>query len=390
MVMFDVVEEILSRLLVKDLLRCKSVCKSWYSLISSPSFVRLQCKYGYDRWRWRWTWRWTVGGSSNGLVCVYSSSGSDEPIRVTNPLTRKCRELLRPPRLYSFALDRLCLGFGYDTSTDDYKVVIVMNDYSDDDRDSKALVHILNLKSNIWKPLGHFNYRFNYYLATPGILYNEALHWFWFDANDTTNDKVLIVSFDLAKEEFREIPQPDDTRYVWGKGSTLGIIEGRLCIFTRMIYVNNNPPFCVWVIKNYNVKPSWELLPITDPSEMKDHAIHYMLQKDHAIHDMFKDYIHYPYYCDDNIQRSRDVEYIRSPIFVQTLVSPYVNNHGRRINQWLLQKRVLFFPLMDANERREIEEVYTLEDGEKNAFHLKEDGETERNKRKRKRSGSRN
>ncbi|GJW21213.1 putative F-box domain-containing protein [Tanacetum coccineum] len=115
MVMFDVVEEILSRLLVKDLLRCKSVCKSWYSLISSPSFVRLQCKYicdnkdhntriamrteyGYDRWRWRWT----VGGSSNGLVCMYSSSGSDEPIRVTNPLTRKCRELLRPPRLYSF------------------------------------------------------------------------------------------------------------------------------------------------------------------------------------------------------------------------------------------------------------------------------------------------
>ncbi|GJZ28656.1 putative F-box domain-containing protein [Tanacetum coccineum] len=357
----------------------------------------MRTENGYDRWMWNWT----VGGSSNGLVCVYSSSGSDEPIRVTNPLTRKCRELLRPPRLYSFALDRLCLGFGYDTSTDDYKVVIVMNDYSDDDRDSKALVHILNLKSNIWKPLGHFNYWFNYIdLATPGILYNEALHWFWFDANDTTNNKVLIVSFDLAKEEFREIPQPDDTRYVWGKGSTLGIIEGRLCIFTRMIYVNNNPPFCVWVIKNYNVKPSWELLPITDPSEMKDHAIHYMLQKDHAIHDMLKDYIHYPYYCDDNIQRSRDVEYIRSPIFVQTLVSPYVNNHGRRSDA-KKSKRIVKSEsgkflvtgtekLKLNKERREIEEVYTLKDGEKNAFHLKEDGETERNKRKRKRSGSRN
>ncbi|MFS7988888.1 putative F-box domain-containing protein [Helianthus anomalus] len=37
----DVVKQILVQLDVGDLIRCKSVCKSWRSLISSPPFVKL-------------------------------------------------------------------------------------------------------------------------------------------------------------------------------------------------------------------------------------------------------------------------------------------------------------------------------------------------------------
>ena len=47
MVAFDVVEDILVQLNVNDLLRCKSVCKSWYSLISSPRFVKAHLKTTY-------------------------------------------------------------------------------------------------------------------------------------------------------------------------------------------------------------------------------------------------------------------------------------------------------------------------------------------------------
>ncbi|GKA90683.1 putative F-box domain-containing protein [Tanacetum coccineum] len=180
-------------------------------------------------------------------------------------------------------------------------------------RGGRVLVHILSLKSNIWKLFGHINYRSRE--DTPGILFNGALHWFWFDATYPGYEKVLIVSFDLAKEEFIDIPQPDDTRYVWSNCSTLGIIEGRLCIFCKQgIGCFDKHNWSIWAMKSYNGKPSWELLPIAS----------YML-KDSNQYRITPPPI---YFCDDNLQLSRSEEYMSSPIFVQTLVSPYVNNNN--------------------------------------------------------------
>ncbi|GKB07532.1 putative F-box domain-containing protein, partial [Tanacetum coccineum] len=123
-----------------------------------------------------------------------------------------------------------------------------------------------------------------------GILFNGALHWFWFDYKNTSDKKILIASFDLAKEEFREIPQPDDSRYLWNFGYSLGIMDGRLCIYPLFDDADDFPSCGTWVIKNYNAEPSWELL-------LNDCGL------------------------------SRSMDYIPSPIFVQTLVSPYVNNN---------------------------------------------------------------
>ena len=49
--MLDEFEEILLRLDAEDLLRCKSVCKSWYSFISSPYFVKAHLKRVYNNSR---------------------------------------------------------------------------------------------------------------------------------------------------------------------------------------------------------------------------------------------------------------------------------------------------------------------------------------------------
>ncbi|GJR90648.1 putative F-box domain-containing protein [Tanacetum coccineum] len=174
-----------------------------------------------------------------------------------------------------------CMGFGYDSSTDDYKV-------------------------------------FTASFPKRGILFNGALHWFWY----TRDKKESIVSFDLAKEEFREIPQPD-TRYVWNYYYSLGIIEGSLCIFVKLRYPINNHQCNIWVMKNHNRKPSWERLSIINYYEMKDHDIHYM-PKDS------KEYRKMPpptYFCDDNIQLLRSEEHISSLMFMQTLVSPYVKDN---------------------------------------------------------------
>ncbi|GKE07366.1 putative F-box domain-containing protein [Tanacetum coccineum] len=335
MVLFDVTEEVLLRLAVKDVLRCKSVCKSWYSLISSPSFVKLHLKhvckkddkdnkqlgnkriaminvirmngsrcYIPDGWDYYFTLQ--IEGSSNGLVCM---SSLDNRICLTNPSTREFRKLDKAPMLPRDEARPRLFGFGYDSSTDDYKLVLAIDQGSDG-----SLVQILSLKSNVWKVFGQVNYRFDdASLLEPGILFNGALHWFMFDIN---KHNVLIVSFDLAKEQFRAIPQPDDTRYVWSYYHELGIFEDHLCIFLK----RNGRPYGIWVMKTYNVKESWKLLP-TD-CEMKD-RVHYM------IHDSLQSRKMPSYFCCHDTFLSRSGKHIWSPIFVQTLVSPYVNNHGR-------------------------------------------------------------
>ncbi|GJS33822.1 F-box protein CPR1-like protein [Tanacetum coccineum] len=394
MVLFDATEEVLLRLTVKDVLRCKSVCKSWYSLISSPSFVKLHLKHvckkeeknnkqlgnrrialtsRYEKIgrngsgchipdEWRNYATLDIEGSSNGLVCI---SSYDNRLSLTNPSTREFRKLHKPPILPKDGSYAQCYGFGYDSSADDYKLVMTI-----DQRCDGTLVQILSLKSNVWKVFGHVNYSFSHD-TEPGILFNGALHWFWYNANDM--EKVSIVSFDLAKEQFKEIPQPDDTRYVWSYDHELGIFEDHLCIFLK----RNGRPYGIWVMKNYNVKQSWKLLP-TD-CEMKD-RVHYMI-KDSLLSKKMPSY-----FCCENIFLSTSGKHIWSPIFVQTLVSPYVNNHGRPSDA---KKNKRTVEAGSSKEWREIEEAYTLKDGDKNAFHRDEDGEeTERKKRKRTRSTS--
>ncbi|GJR74069.1 putative F-box domain containing protein [Tanacetum coccineum] len=310
MVLFDVAVEVLLRLPVIDLIRCKSVCKSWYSLISSPSFIITHYKFSHKEDKnnkqhanRRFVYYLSsIQGSSNGLVCI---SSYDNQICLTNPSTREIRNLQKPPMLtknVSHVDSRY--GFGYDSSTDDYKLVMSINQGSDG-----TLVQILSLKSNVWKLFGHVNYGFHD--SKPGILFNGALHWFWYNANDIY--KKYIMCFDLAKEEFREIPQPEDWRYDVSIHA-LGIFEDSLCIFDERN--DDGRPYGIWVMKKYNVKQSWELLP-TD-CEMKD-RVHYMIN-DCLLSPKMPSYF---------TSLSSIGDDIWAPILVQTFVSPHVKDNER-------------------------------------------------------------
>ncbi|GJR53971.1 ribonuclease H-like domain-containing protein [Tanacetum coccineum] len=138
------------------------------------------------------------------------------------------------------------------------------------DSDDGTLVQILSLKSNVWEVFGHVNYSFHD--SKPGILFNGALYWFCYNANDIKN--VFIVSFDLAKEQFIEIPQPDDKRYVWSWHNQLGILNDNLCIFDQH---NDGRPYRIWVMKSYNVKRSWKLLALS--VQMKDREWYQSLER---------------------------------------------------------------------------------------------------------------
>ncbi|GKC10324.1 F-box protein CPR1-like protein, partial [Tanacetum coccineum] len=101
---------------------------------------------------------WKVVGSSNGLVCVFSYLiCKDALLLLVNPWTREVRELPMAPLLPKKTEPyEVSASFGYDSSSDDYKVVMGYKKKNVED----ALVQVLSLKSNTWKLIGHINYWF--------------------------------------------------------------------------------------------------------------------------------------------------------------------------------------------------------------------------------------
>ncbi|GKB78873.1 putative F-box domain-containing protein, partial [Tanacetum coccineum] len=194
---------ILVRLDVEDLLRCKSVCKSWKTLISDRHFIKAHQNHCFNNndngqamidqvilpfYYGRVGQKYQIVGSSNGLVCINTFHGNE--FSVANPWTREERIVQK-----HLPSQESCWGFGYDPVTNDYKIVFGVTEGM-----YQTSFQVLSLKSNVWKYIGHVNGICPHgELAT---LCNGALHWLM-DPDDQENSS-FIISFDLSKEVFKE------------------------------------------------------------------------------------------------------------------------------------------------------------------------------------------
>ncbi|KAJ0727402.1 putative F-box domain-containing protein [Helianthus annuus] len=334
--LYEVEEEILKRLDVKDLLRCKSVCKSWSILLSSPRFIKAHLNHQYDndhddeRFRHRritiskeaeYISRWNYAiddnffglndrhliGSSNGLVCV---SPSPAKILVVNPSTREVKKVTKHQIPET---DSLCWGFGYDSSTDDYKLVL---GFKKDE--NHTCFQVFSLRSNAWKVTGEINYVFS---SRVGILCKGALHWLAYAYDTSSEKKNVILSFHFSEEKFLEVPMPDDVKYhqlynFQHSSMRLGTMNECLCLYPNVFMRN------VWVM---NKERSWEMFG-------RERAI-----KDDAVHNMklLKNYIpnkrplcHEIWSHNHWVRKSR--VFLGTPIYVESLVSPHFHKKLRR------------------------------------------------------------
>ncbi|XP_071687392.1 F-box/kelch-repeat protein At3g06240-like [Rutidosis leptorrhynchoides] len=246
-------------------------------------------------------------GSCNGLVCI--SPFVDE-LLVTNPSTREVRKLPMLP----FCRGNLCWGFGYDSITDDYKVVAGINE-------SEHLMRfqVLSLKSSQWKFVGDGNYlTYNAQgcFPRPGVLHDGALHWFMYDTKKKKKKKkkMVILSFDLSLEKFKEIPQPDDTIYLCDHLNVLGTFQKYLCVFRTYDILTDH---CnTWLMKNYNC---WQLIPCDDYEGNKYGAAATVYILDFIPENTW-------HLCDDDDKGYVDMlwqrwYHIGTPIFVKSLAS---------------------------------------------------------------------
>ncbi|XP_074326666.1 F-box/kelch-repeat protein At3g06240-like [Apium graveolens] len=198
----DLLTEILIKLPVESLLRCKSVSKPWLSLISNPNFVKshinrtagtdktllvhesesastislvnidsrelpVPLRFPFSTGDIILETTFDIIGSYNGVVCVsvnyrpdhrYSFVNNKTSVYLWNPAT-KHSELVRECYLGLVIEPRADLGFGFDPLCNDYKVVWAERDPYEIKGGFSVLVYSLN--RNAWRrvdpcPTGYF------------------------------------------------------------------------------------------------------------------------------------------------------------------------------------------------------------------------------------------
>ncbi|KAK3012247.1 hypothetical protein RJ639_011234 [Escallonia herrerae] len=163
---------------------------------------------------------------------------------VYNPFTGNYRKL---PKSRQLAQQKVMLGFGFHPRTNEYKVVKMVYYHAVCDGGrlsySESEVQVFGLCSNTWRSIRKVPYCLELRSSEAPLL-NGRLHWLTLPAPP---DGWKIISFDLADEQFRELPKPAcGLRFCFYPSTVLG---GSLAAILR----NSE----IWVLKEYNVKESW-------------------------------------------------------------------------------------------------------------------------------------
>ncbi|XP_059629768.1 F-box protein At3g07870-like [Cornus florida] len=274
----DVLIDVLTRLPNKTLIRCACVCKSWYSLVTNPSFINTHLNANSnnnnhhllltrslsadDANRVNYSLHWKndrhnypylrIIGSCNGLVCLSDDlHGYREVLYLWNPSIRKTIAL--PPlrvKFQSHGLFKHSIGIGFDALNDDYKVIRIVYLYKPNNFRPLAEIDIFSLNTGTWRNISHLSLPYTTVEWAPQAYLNGAAHWLAYDGR-RKDFYCLIVSFHMGDERFGEIMVPGSfSRENVGVAKfqeSLSVIQDLWSKYTS----------CIWVMKEYGVSDSW-------------------------------------------------------------------------------------------------------------------------------------
>ncbi|XP_050912078.1 F-box/kelch-repeat protein At3g23880 [Lathyrus oleraceus] len=316
----DLIVEVLSLLNVKSILRFRCVNKHWDTLISHPTFVNLHLKksakqnphfllitehgthipgespYGsddeaeYERGVIPYSIRSLlenpsfalsidsfylvqdkgcsdIVGSCNGLICLIGESNIREYkeywFRLWNPSTRTTSPKFGFLRLfhnlpgYTAYNDYFNFTFGYDNSTDTYK--IFASTYIT--RELRSDVRILSLSDDVWRDIQTFPVDPLSSCET-GVSFKSTINWLaihntvWYSGDyykDITIDQFLIVSLDLRTETYNQYLLPREFDEVPPIAPVIGVLGDCLCFSYRY----KETDLIIWQMKKFGVQDSW-------------------------------------------------------------------------------------------------------------------------------------
>ncbi|CAN1217677.1 F-box protein CPR1 [Linum perenne] len=285
----EVLANILIRLRVNDLVRCRRVSKQWLSIIDDPHFISRQLQrsistncnaalYLQDRDSpilcWKRMYASDVSffstpihyepsqvslmGSCHGLVCFSLSDHPDDFV-VLNPSTGE-RHTVSCSMVEKRVGERLeAYGFGYDESSDDFKVVRILQTRVDSYSFSyRAEIYGVRSKGLSWTiPLPYAGWR-QYDRKSIGVFVGNSIHWCTMHYTSLDLFEYVIDAIDLVSNTYHELQLPDYNFDETGFESlNVGIVATRLSLCG--VHTEGRK-ICVWVMEEYGNPESWNRL----------------------------------------------------------------------------------------------------------------------------------
>ena len=295
----DLLTEILSKLAVKCLGRFKCVSKSWHALITNPNFITKHVTWVNSHnphrrailghWDWNWgnprvstlfnetlelsgdvdllqLFQHQVGevlviGACNGIICLAATLGKDgkringyEQLVLWNPATRESKMLPpihRPSDLPGYFSD---FGFGYDSKTNDYKVVRILP------YNSQYEVAVYSLGADSWRvidssPDPSYWIRSSYF---PSYV-NGVDHWWAIDTGKVS--RPFLISFDMSNEVIQKVLLPPIEA---SSIEDITAINDSLALILRRDD-ELDTSFDIWVLNESGVERTWTKLLTIGP-----------------------------------------------------------------------------------------------------------------------------
>ncbi|XP_074273322.1 F-box/kelch-repeat protein At3g23880-like [Silene latifolia] len=307
--------EILKLLPVKDLGKCRVVCKPWDSLIVSPSFINAHLKYysqnaantlilykqfsnppekqeqytlfrdsGEDKeannlkvchsfscpfMATKTGYHFRVVGCVNGLVCLSDDLfGYTYTVLLWNPLIHKYIKLPVPLATYQVSVGAyICmLGFGYDSKRGDHKVVrlVYLRDKNHLDT-TPPKVELYSVQDKRWRWVCA-DYLVDICVCDikwSQCFLNGNIHWVAWerDAKTKVFEKNCLLLFDVEGERFKKMKLPEHLIKVNTLNLSVCEHDGKLSVIYSQLkggFSGKEMERCeIWVKNEYNVGTSW-------------------------------------------------------------------------------------------------------------------------------------
>ncbi|XP_065868800.1 F-box/kelch-repeat protein At3g23880-like isoform X1 [Euphorbia lathyris] len=285
----DIVVTIILRLSIKTIFIFKSVCKTWYDIVSDPEFAKVRfdqgevypliqtslCRQGSkmvylvqpdkddfelklgmcDHYFFKRGCvcnlevkidtkfeipekysQYGATNSCNGLLCLLNKCDKWLCPIVCNPIMGEFINL--PTDKIELSSSSICYGFGFSPTTNQYTVIRMF--HHDTHVSNKAEVHILGTKT--WKEIDIFNQSIPKSFTT---YLNGFIYW------SSNLQSLSIFSFDVGEQGFGSVPSPAiNDPYAQ---DSVGVLGGELCITAVLEY----GAIHVWTMKDNSTDKGW-------------------------------------------------------------------------------------------------------------------------------------